>query len=189
MPENLYPMGPTYPELREYVADFGVLAICYAQLERHLIFFLNTIERLEPAGLQVSAAFKAARAKKGPRTLGRLIKQLKTLGIGEESAQLLEQVNRDRIAVVHEAARLMDELGHPNLGAIHAERVRIRECYTREHDASGRVQESLYELFAQYVKLSEELPGPPRPGLAEIRQGLDSFRAVLERLRLGVTQA
>jgi len=183
MTNDLPRIGPTIPEVREYVTEVGVIAVCYAQLERLILTYFDTLEHLAQAGVQLPIRFKALRARKGTRPLGRLIEELRALEIDEDSSRLLDQVNKDRISLIHEAARLMKDLGRPDSNAILDQRRRIRECYARVRDISERVQESQYEVIAKYAEQAEAIPGPPRPEVVAIRASLDSLRSLLDRTK------
>jgi hypothetical protein len=184
MPKHLPVIGPTIPEVRDFMTDVGVVVVNYARLERLMIETIDVVVHLESGGIvQVPEEFKAVRARKGKRTLGRLVEELKALGANEETAQQLGQVNSDRIEVVHKAARLIDDAFQLDFDGIHSERVRIRKFHAREKAVFRLMQEAQYEIFSGFLAVAERSlkGGVNDPRLADIQDQQRRLKAILDR--------
>jgi len=184
MSKDLPVIGPTIPEVRDYVTDVGVVVVNYARLERLMLETIDVVEKLESGGIvQVPEEFKAVRARSGKRTLGRLVDELKALGANAETAQQLGQVNADRIEVIHKAARLINDDHEVDFEGIRHQRVRIRKFNSREKAVFTLMQEAQYEIFSGFLAVAERSlkDGVNDPRLADIQEQQQRLRAMLDR--------
>ncbi len=175
---SLERIGPTEPTVRDYVTDVGTLTVNFAQLERHIRQTVETVLHVEQGGvIELPETFREIYAQKGRRTLGRLVEELKALGVEPGLAMALGQVNADRISVIHEAAKLLRQGGtQVDYPAIQKERLRLRHVLKRVRSVYTGIEHAEIEIFEMFLAAGHAKHGRHHPSLVALEAQLNELR-------------